>query len=210
MTGAGTVKLTDRKRQAILDAALEEFREQGFLGARTGQIARRAGVSSRTLYKHFASKEALFDAICEIMLARSRSVQPLRYDPARPLAPQLTEVLRRYVAVMTDDNTIGLSRVVMTEMLRDLDRARHFSAEVASLEGPVTRLVAEAMEAGALRPGDPARAGGHLLGLVKNAYFWPKFLLDQPVGSEDLLQDCVALFMAHYATPPQHGPGAAA
>ena len=62
------MKRTEKKRKDIIDAAIDEFKEQGFLGAKTTSIAKKANVSSRTLYNHFESKEALFDAISEIML----------------------------------------------------------------------------------------------------------------------------------------------
>ncbi len=49
------MKLTELKRESIIKAAIEEFREHGFLGAKTTRIAKKAHVSSRTLYNHFDS-----------------------------------------------------------------------------------------------------------------------------------------------------------
>ncbi len=51
---------TDRKRQAILDAATAVFLQHGFLGTSMDEVAARAAVSKQTVYKQFASKEALF------------------------------------------------------------------------------------------------------------------------------------------------------
>lgn len=45
--------------EALAAAALELFIEQGFEATGTAQIAQRAGVSEMTLFRHFASKEAL-------------------------------------------------------------------------------------------------------------------------------------------------------
>ncbi|MEM7041061.1 MAG: helix-turn-helix domain-containing protein, partial [Bacteroidota bacterium] len=73
------MKLTEKKRKDIIDAAIDEFREQGFLGAKTTSIARRANVSSRTLYNHFESKDALFEAISEIMMEQNRSMKPVPF-----------------------------------------------------------------------------------------------------------------------------------
>jgi TetR/AcrR family transcriptional regulator, mexJK operon transcriptional repressor len=39
------------------------FSRDGFLGARTDEIASLAAVSKQTLYKHFASKEQLFTEV---------------------------------------------------------------------------------------------------------------------------------------------------
>ncbi len=49
----------------ILQAALEEFSEKGFLGASLRQIVKRAGVTTGAFYGYFSSKEALFAYIVE-------------------------------------------------------------------------------------------------------------------------------------------------
>lgn len=51
-----------RNREAILAAADEAFAEEG-LGVPVDEIARRAGVGAGTLYRHFPTKEALFEAV---------------------------------------------------------------------------------------------------------------------------------------------------
>jgi len=61
-TGAGAV---DRKRAAILQAARMEFAEHGHAAAAITAIARRARVSSRTIYTLFASKQGLLDAMLQ-------------------------------------------------------------------------------------------------------------------------------------------------
>jgi AcrR family transcriptional regulator len=48
---------------AILDAALDLFAERGFHGTAMPLVAEKAGVGTGTLYRHFASKEALANAL---------------------------------------------------------------------------------------------------------------------------------------------------
>ncbi|MEV4437428.1 TetR/AcrR family transcriptional regulator [Streptomyces sp. NPDC049577] len=50
-----------RNRELVLQAARSAFEEAG-LGVPLGEIARRAGVGTGTVYRHFPSKEALFRA----------------------------------------------------------------------------------------------------------------------------------------------------
>jgi AcrR family transcriptional regulator len=50
-----------KRRQIILDAARQAFLASGYSGARTRDIAERAGVTEALLYRHFASKEELFE-----------------------------------------------------------------------------------------------------------------------------------------------------
>lgn len=194
------MKRTEKKRKDIIDAAINEFREHGFLGAKTTSIAKKANVSSRTLYNHFDSKEALFDAISKIMIERNWSMKPVPYDPNRDFVEQLKDALWRYIEVITDETALGLNRMVISELIRDLDRSRQFFSETESHDYPITRLISEAMEAGVLRKADPTFATSQLLALVKNFFFWPEFFLGENPTSKDVLDDCVAMFLAHYKT----------
>jgi len=194
------MKLTERKRESIIEAAIEEFRLHGFLGSKTTSIAKLAGVSSRTLYKHFETKEALFDVVSEVMLERSSSMAPVSYDPNRDLQEQLVDAMEKYISVITGTEAIGLQRIVISEFLRDLERSRTFFAKAATHDYPVTRLIAEAMEAGALRKVPPEYAANQLLGLAKSFFYWPEFLLGEKPELEGVMRDCVAMFLAHYKT----------
>ena len=195
------MKLTERKRKSIIEAAIEEFREHGFLGAKTTRIAKRAGVSSRTLYNHFETKEALFDVVSEIMLERSNVMSPISYDPSRGLEEQLIDALEKYIEVITTSDSIGLQRIVISEFLRDLDRSRKFFSKAASHDYPVTKLISEAMDSGVLRKADPKYAANQLLGLIKSFFFWPEFLLGEKPKADGIMQDCVAMFLSHYKVP---------
>jgi AcrR family transcriptional regulator len=48
-----------RSREAILDAALDLFSELGYDETTTGQVAERAGVSPRTFFRYFPTKESV-------------------------------------------------------------------------------------------------------------------------------------------------------
>jgi TetR/AcrR family transcriptional regulator of autoinduction and epiphytic fitness len=192
------VKRTEKKRKDIIDAAIDEFREQGFLGAKTTSIAKKANVSSRTLYNHFESKEALFEAISEIMIERNGSMAAVAYDPSQDFGAQLKDALQRYIEVITEETALGLNRMVMSELIRDLDRSRQFFAETETHDYPMTGLVRGAMEAGVLRSADAKLATNQLLALVKNFFFWPDFFLGETQTPADVLDDCIAMFMAHY------------
>jgi AcrR family transcriptional regulator len=48
-------------KEKILDAGLSLFSKKGYLGATTKEIAKKAGVAELTLFRHFSSKERLFE-----------------------------------------------------------------------------------------------------------------------------------------------------
>ena len=53
----------DSRPAEILEAAEQEFAEQGFASARIESIAKRAGVAKGTVYLYFKTKEALFEGL---------------------------------------------------------------------------------------------------------------------------------------------------
>ncbi|HLC15737.1 MAG TPA: TetR/AcrR family transcriptional regulator [Thermodesulfovibrionia bacterium] len=70
-------------KQKILDAALQLISQKGYNGATTREIARVAGVTEITLFRHFGAKEKLF----EELLKRFTFLPELR-----TLLPELTEL----------------------------------------------------------------------------------------------------------------------
>lgn len=59
------IERSERSRTAILDAALELFSHRGYGATSMRDIAGRAGVSTGSVYHHFADKEAIFLALLE-------------------------------------------------------------------------------------------------------------------------------------------------
>lgn len=60
-------------KQAILDAALELFSVKGFEATSISMIAEAVGIRKASLYSHFASKQAILDALVERVLANYNS-----------------------------------------------------------------------------------------------------------------------------------------
>lgn len=58
------MKQEDTKKK-ILDKALELFAAQGYDSVSVGEIAQAVGIKAPSLYNHYPSKQAIFDAIVE-------------------------------------------------------------------------------------------------------------------------------------------------
>ena len=57
-------------KQKILDKALELFSTQGYDSVSVGELAKAVGIKAPSLYNHFPSKQAIFDAIMESTAAQ--------------------------------------------------------------------------------------------------------------------------------------------
>ncbi|NDU79447.1 TetR family transcriptional regulator, partial [Actinomadura sp. DSM 109109] len=71
----GNTRDPESTSAAILAAAVREFTERGYEGARVDNIARRAGVNKRMLYHYFGNKEALYVAVLEGSYAAIRMAE---------------------------------------------------------------------------------------------------------------------------------------
>ncbi|MFI0976021.1 TetR family transcriptional regulator [Streptomyces sp. NPDC021093] len=76
---------TARTRQALLDAAVDEFAEHGFDGARIDRVGKRAGVNKERIYQYFGNKEKLFGYVLEAELDRIASTIPVTVEQAADL-----------------------------------------------------------------------------------------------------------------------------
>lgn len=61
------------RRESILTVAKVLFADKGYHGVSVDEIARRLGVSPAVLYRHFDSKEALYEAVLEEISCRRES-----------------------------------------------------------------------------------------------------------------------------------------
>ena len=176
---AERMRLTDRKRQAIVDAAIAEFREHGFEVANMDRIAGRAQVSKRTVYNHFSGKDALFDAILERLWAATEAQVTLAYRADRPLREQLLMLIDQKLAMSGDPQFLDLARVLIAEAIHAPQRARDMLWRLGGREEGLTVWIRAAMADGRLKAGDAAFAAAQLQALVKGFAFWPQITMGQ-------------------------------
>lgn len=76
MNSTGTNKfehLNDAKQQAIIDASVSEFADNGFKNASVNKIVEQAGIAKGSLFNYFKSKLLLFEYIYSIALTEVKS-----------------------------------------------------------------------------------------------------------------------------------------
>ncbi len=147
-------------KNRILDEALIAFAENGYKGTNLRDLAARLGLSKSALYKHYESKEAIWNAL----LDRMEAYYAERFGSADnlPPIPGSCEELLRMTMDMTNftihDPQIVLTRkLLLTEQFHD-ERVRGLATK-HFLEGTanIFEKVFEGMMAkGVLKKGDPA------------------------------------------------------
>ncbi len=147
------------RRASILSAALPLFAARGYDGTTTRDLARAAGVTEPILYRHFPSKEALFDAVLsaveERILARLTAAVAGARD-ARSRVAALADGLPALLAALADEFRV----------LNSVAATRASGPAGARVKTAYTRLGAfltETVAAAGLRRGIDARTAGHLL-----------------------------------------------
>ena len=199
---AAPARLTDRKRAAILEAAVAEFRESGYEATSMDRIAASAGVSKRTVYNHFPSKEVLFTRILEQMWERGADGLDIPYRTARPLRAQLLELVEQKMRLLHDPSFTDLARVAIAAGVHNPELARELIARLGDREEGLTAWVRAATADGRLKTNDPVFASMQLQSLVKGFAFWPQIAMGQPpltaAQQTQVTEAAVEMFLAYY------------
>src|ERR1700757_1712863 len=87
-------------QERILEAALAEFSEHGFAGARVDRIAAAAGCNKNLIYVHFGHKEALFTTVIERNTARIIEALPFPPDDLADYAARAFDYAMAHPASM--------------------------------------------------------------------------------------------------------------
>ncbi|NUP09757.1 MAG: TetR/AcrR family transcriptional regulator [Polyangiaceae bacterium] len=109
------------KSRQITEAAQRLFLDHGVAATSMDAIATTAGVSKRTLYAHYPSKEQLLQSVLEGLIAKTLDRLALVDEHASDLPSlrrALVAVAEQVLVTLLDRDYIGLARVVIAEAAR--------------------------------------------------------------------------------------------
>lgn len=188
------------KRETILNAAAAAFRDEGYESTSMDRIAELAGASKRTVYNHFGSKEALFQAVVARLFDQAAALKQIAWDPDRCLEEQLADFARAKTLLSEDETWSSLARVVLGVFIKQPELIQAVMERAAQDESTLVSWLVEADKAGRLSVPDPELAANIFWAMAGGALFWPQ-LLQGPMDPDtrDLLtSELVQTFLARY------------
>ena len=145
-------------KEEILNAALTVFAQKGYEGALLRDISASLGITKPALYKHFESKEALWNAMIDsAQRYYSEHIGLISDIPIPDDWEEFRELSLRQINFTLHDETVRrVRRLLMKEQFRD-ERigtlaTRHFVTEI---EERFTKVFAGMMEKGLVKSSDP-------------------------------------------------------
>ena len=146
-------------REKILEAALEIFSRDGYTGTNLKDIAEAVGIVKSALYRHFESKEAVFNAVIDMMESyyKENLGSPDRLPPIPQSTDELAELTKRMVNFTVHDKRIIQTRkLLLAEQFHD-ERIRNLADYyfLYGMETMFTKIFAAMMENGSIKKCDP-------------------------------------------------------
>lgn len=189
------------KRAAIIEAARTTFKELGVAATSMDKLAEVAGVSKRTVYNHFATKEALVMTLMTDLWQQALSQPSVVYDSHQPLAEQLQQLVRFDMDYIQSEEHIEVSRMVIghlfytTEMQEELQK-------VIKEETAILRWIKAATLDGRLTVTKVEQAQTEVQSLIKGQCFWPLiFQVEEPLNElqkDEIAANIVTMFLCRY------------
>lgn len=195
---------TEAKRQAILKAAGEVFREMGFERASMSDIRERVGGSKATLYNYFPSKESLFfEVMHQAKEVELEAITETLNPDASDLKHELIRFGRNFIAVVYSPEAIAVRRLTIAESRHSDIGKLSFERAVSPIERRVAEFLKISMKRGALRTADAQIAAMHLLSLFESELLQRVLLgavdLVKPEAIPGIVRRAVEVFISGYA-----------
>ena len=153
------VIMANDTKERILEAALEMFSQNGYAGTNIRELSASLGLVKSGVYKHYESKEAIWNALLDQMIAYYAD----HFGSAEHLPPVpdslegLVTVTMHMVNLTVHDEKIIMTRKILTlEQYRD-ERARELATKhfLTGLTEMFTRIFTGMMDKGLLSEDDP-------------------------------------------------------
>jgi AcrR family transcriptional regulator len=168
--GRPQLRPDDETRQIIYEAARHEFAANGYAATSTETVARRAGVSTKTLYRLVPNKAALFEAMVSDRLDRFLSDFKLRAADDADIEQALNTALMACANLVLDKEVVALQRIILQETSQFPDLAATFYRNgIARTVEALAKWLRAQVKRGLIELDDVHAAAGMLIGMLASA-----------------------------------------
>lgn len=198
--GRPQARCDDETRAVIFEAAAREFAASGYAGSSMDGVARRAGISTKTLYRLVPNKAALFEGMITDRIETFASVVRLRACDGRDVEAALREALIICGELILDRDVIAIQRVILGDSEKFPEIAETFYQKaIRRTEQTLANWLKAQRERGLIRLDDPQTAAGMLLGMMvfqpQRAVMFGHALIPNREELERRAQTVAALFL---------------
>lgn len=180
-------------KQQLLEATLKLISEKGYLGATTREISRQAGVTELTLFRHFGTKERLFEELLNsyTFLPRLKEILPevdqLTYEDA------LTLIAMNFLLTLKERRP--MIKILLTEIHLYPEKVRNtYSAIVSESRATLANYFTELQKKGVMRSVPPESAVRAFMGMLFN-YFRTEVMIKENGTSKKRMEQNVREFV---------------
>jgi AcrR family transcriptional regulator len=168
--GRPQLRSDEETRRMIFDVARQAFAADGYAATSTEELARRAGISTKTLYRLFPAKAALFEAMCADRLDRLLSAIDLRMANDADIEEGLRGALLACADLALDPEVVALQRMVLQESAAFPELAANFYRNgIARTSAALARWLRAQVKKKLVAIDDAEEAAGMLIGMVASA-----------------------------------------
>jgi AcrR family transcriptional regulator len=198
--GRPQVRPDRETRQVIYEAARHEFADSGYAATSMETVARRAGISTRTLYRLVPNKASLFEGMVSDRLDRFLSSVNLQLVDHAEIEQALYAALMACADLSLDEEVVALQRMVLQEAGKSSDIAGTFYRNgIQRTLATLADWLRVQQQRGLIELDDVEEAAGMLLGMVASAPQRAAIYGGVPLPSraqiEARARACAALFL---------------
>jgi AcrR family transcriptional regulator len=180
----------------ILKAALETFSRHGYTGATTREIAKRAGVTEVTLFRHFPSKEKLFGEVVYMRLPGPDFAQFVTNAKKLEYRQALESIAHFFLEGLRQNE--DLIRILYMESQRHFELMEQvYAALISNLTAILADYFRELQEKGITRKFNPISGATMFLG-IWTAFYEKENLFATDHGEvriDEAVLECVHIFV---------------
>ena len=205
--GRPQIRCDEDTRQLLIEAARHEFQANGYAGTCINDVAQRAGVSTKTMYRLIPNKGDLLERVFSVVIERFMIDFDAAALDALPLSEAIERMLIAYGSLTLSEETIAMNRLVIRECGQFPEVATAFY-EAAILR--TTKAMAEWLrrqcERGLIALEDPHVAAEMLRGMMIMDPQRAVMLGQRPAPSRDEIvaraKPCTRLFLRGCSAKP--------